>query len=717
LATNLGAKALAALGALAFVVFLGLFVRYAWENDWVGPKGRVLLGALAGAGLVGAGVRLVRARYRPLGQGLAGAGFASLYVSAYGAHGFYQLMPRGAAFLLMVAVTASAVLLAARLDARLLASLAWVGGYLTPVLLTTGQDQAVSLFLYLALLTLGALALDHVRPWPETAPLAMAGNWLLYLGWYAQHFRPERLGVAAAGVALFTGLPALGMARKARPGALAAAVALGALAASLLVSGGRGEVVLGLSLALAGTALLASPPAPVLRLAAAAALAVPFLAWSASGHGPGDFGVRAAWALSAALLFFWRSPRDDAKTDPWLAAALVAGGIVAVALAGEADRPRALGALFVAQAGLAILARPRWRFSLAAAVALTGLAVAGWWEAFYRPGRGLEACALALPFYAVVLSALAAPSLLAGSPLGRAGLPAHLLNAGLAWTVLYHVFHDARPRLLGLMALALSAAYLLLGLALARTRETDALHVRAALGLAATFLTLAIPVQLGLHGITLAWAAEGLLLAWLGARFDSVLTRAGGHLVVALALGRLLFWHTPLHRGAFTPVLNPSFGTWVAVIAVAFVAASLGRGARRTWDRWARPLLTAAALGLLFLAFSVETHDAFLQAGRRAGTGPALMAARRAAGVALSVLWTLFATGLLAAGIALRVRGLLYGAYGLFALTALKVVLVDLSTLPTPYRMLSFLGLAVLALAAAFLILRFRERLLSGAGP
>jgi len=36
------------------------------------------------------------------------------------------------------------------------------------------------------------------------------------------------------------------------------------------------------------------------------------------------------------------------------------------------------------------------------------------------------------------------------------------------------------------------------------------------LGLAAVFLTLAIPVQLGLHGITLAWAAEGLLLLWLG---------------------------------------------------------------------------------------------------------------------------------------------------------------------------------------------------------
>jgi len=39
-----------AAGGLAVVVFLGLFVRYAWENDWVGPSGRVLSAAEAPRG-------------------------------------------------------------------------------------------------------------------------------------------------------------------------------------------------------------------------------------------------------------------------------------------------------------------------------------------------------------------------------------------------------------------------------------------------------------------------------------------------------------------------------------------------------------------------------------------------------------------------------------------------------------------------------------------
>ena len=51
----------------------------------------------------------------------------------------------------------------------LLAALAWLGGYLTPVLLSSGQDRALALFLYLALLGAGALVLDHRKPWAAKA--------------------------------------------------------------------------------------------------------------------------------------------------------------------------------------------------------------------------------------------------------------------------------------------------------------------------------------------------------------------------------------------------------------------------------------------------------------------------------------------------------------------------------------------------------------------
>jgi len=155
------------------------------------------------------------------------------------------------------------------------------------------------------------------------------------------------------------------------------------------------------------------------------------------------------------------------------------------------------------------------------------------------------------------------------------------------------------------------------------------------------------------------------------------------------------------------------------VIVALGVAHALGRrvpeGEEAPWlDGAAGLVLAPLGLVLLFGLLTVETQSAFSHASRAAalsGDADAAVRAGRQGGLAVSVLWTVFATGLLAAGLGIRSRPLFYAAYALFAVTAGKVVLVDLATLPTLYRMLSFLALGVLLLAGAWLNLRFRERL------
>jgi uncharacterized membrane protein len=246
------------------------------------------------------------------------------------------------------------------------------------------------------------------------------------------------------------------------------------------------------------------------------------------------------------------------------------------------------------------------------------------------------------------------------------------------------------------------------------------LHSRVALGLAAGFVTLAIPVQLGLNGITLAWAAEGLLLLSLGVRFGTLLARAGGYAVLGLAVLRLFARHMPLHSGEFQPFLNPAFGTWLAVIAALALAVRLTRPIRAEAteaDQWAGPILSTVLLLLLFGVLTGETRSAFAQrevAAARAEDQAAVQQARLMGGLAVSVLWSGFATFLLAAGLGARNRPLFYAAYALFAVSAAKVALVDLAELETLYRILSFLVLGVLLMAGAFLVLRFRGRLAPG---
>jgi uncharacterized membrane protein len=244
------------------------------------------------------------------------------------------------------------------------------------------------------------------------------------------------------------------------------------------------------------------------------------------------------------------------------------------------------------------------------------------------------------------------------------------------------------------------------------------MQARLLLALAAVFVTLAIPVQLGLHGITLGWAVEGVLLVGLGLRYSSWLFRAGGYVVLGLAVLRLLARHAPLGRTSFTPVFNPEFGTWLFVIAALAAAAWLRSRAGEPaspFERLAAPALTSLSLVLFFSLLTWETSDTFAARARLARVAldaEAARSAERAGRLALSVLWTAFATGLLAGGLALRSRPLFYAAYALFAVTAFKVVFVDLSTLHALYRMFSFLALALLLLAGAYLNLRFRARLL-----
>jgi uncharacterized membrane protein len=185
--------------------------------------------------------------------------------------------------------------------------------------------------------------------------------------------------------------------------------------------------------------------------------------------------------------------------------------------------------------------------------------------------------------------------------------------------------------------------------------------------------------------------------------------------VLGLAVLRLFARHLPLHEGAFSPVLNPSFGTWLFVIGAVWAALRVGRAVQAgEIEHVARPLLAATALLLLFGLLTGETRAAFAQRAAEAlaaGDPAAHQHALRAQGLAVSVLWTVFATGLLAGGLGLRDRPLFYTAYGLFAVTAFKVVAIDLGTFSMPYRMVSFLALGLLLTAGAYLNLRFRERL------
>ena len=178
----MGVKLFAWIGGFALFLGVVFLVKYSFENNLITPLMRVVIGAAIGGALVAAGWFTARRNYRVPGQSLCATGVLVLYAAAFGAHTFYGLISLGTAFVLISAITLGAFLLAVEMDAPVVAVLGLVGGFLTPLLLSTG-DRPVPTFSYIALLNLGIAAIALRKPWDYLFILAAIGTVLLELLW------------------------------------------------------------------------------------------------------------------------------------------------------------------------------------------------------------------------------------------------------------------------------------------------------------------------------------------------------------------------------------------------------------------------------------------------------------------------------------------------------------------------------------------------------
>jgi uncharacterized membrane protein len=117
----------------------------------------------------------------------------ALYLSLWAASQYYHLISPTITFAGMVAVTLITAALSLRQNAELLAGFALVGGFLTPVLISTGQNHEIALFTYLALLNLGALWISTVRRWPRLLSGAYIGTALLFIAWAMSYYSQDQL--------------------------------------------------------------------------------------------------------------------------------------------------------------------------------------------------------------------------------------------------------------------------------------------------------------------------------------------------------------------------------------------------------------------------------------------------------------------------------------------------------------------------------------------
>lgn len=651
---RLGAAWLNRVGVVILVLGIGFFLKYAFDNDWIGPAGRVTVGLLAGALLLGLGERLARAAYRVPAQGLTAAGLATLYLSVYAAHVLYRLVGELPAFGFMALTTATGIGLAIRHDAQAIALLASLGGLLTPILLASGRDAPGALFTYLGLLDAGILASAYWRRWTALQVVAFAGTQLVYSGWFSAQYRPSTLTVALAGATglylLFALIAPVGLLGRPRDGE----------AAGEARRIGRGAALVALAAPLAYFAAARAILAPAHRTAlglvclAVAALHALLGAWTV--RRPDAAGVPAvlqfALAVAFLTLIFPAQFAEHTVVIAWSAEAIVLlwGGFRL------ADRRLRVGALLVlALAGL------RWLWLIG--------------ESPGSPGPFLTGNPLFLATVGLVAGAVAAAS----------------------------GYRQRDPEPVGWEAGAWPA--LMLG-AVSCTAGFVTVEIQRAPGFG--------PSTDGYRAVlaTVVWAVATVPLLLLAAQDRTRIVLGAATLLLGLlalisATVDVEHWRgiSPLLR---RPVLNVRFLEGMLLVALWQWYRRLAPGFPVATER-GRARLGALAggvvAGLLLWHLSAEVLLMPIE-----GAAPKLRQ------LGLTVLWTFYALGAMALGLRQASAKLRLAALALFGLTVAKVFMVDLAGLDAGYRILSFLLLGSVLILASFVYARSGRRGAAGQG-
>lgn len=189
----IGQKALGWLAVGLLVLTAVFFLRYAYQNNWIGPVGRVVISLLFGTAMVMGGRQYFQRGWHVLFQMLTGGGLVVVYLATYSAFGFYHLLPQQHAGIFLAVIIFEAAVLAFLYDSLVIALVSILGGLLTPLLMYSDHDSYIALFTYLAILDLGAIVLLLLRRWTALGSIALVGTQAVYWSWYAANYHPEKL--------------------------------------------------------------------------------------------------------------------------------------------------------------------------------------------------------------------------------------------------------------------------------------------------------------------------------------------------------------------------------------------------------------------------------------------------------------------------------------------------------------------------------------------
>ena len=400
---------------------------------------------------------------------------------------------------------------------------------------------------------------------------------------------------------------------------------------------------------------------------------------------------------------------------------------------------------------LAVAFFKKWRELTLLGFTATVLNFASWFGAFYEPDKLFFTVGALSVFYVIFLLTGFASNVATRTMSTRGDLFVLTVNAAWYFGWCYYLLHPQYDLMLGFLAAGLGAVYLFFAYAATVIHPEDRNYVLSLGGLSVLFLTIAIPLALKQNAITIAWAVEAGVLFLIGFAMSDFRMRFFAMVVLVLSMFRFFGYDGGLETdSAGILIFNKRFFTYVVLIAVSFImgyVAHLKRDVLVKEERGVQPFLWSAANVLLLIAVTMEilgfygariadlekeyrekqiSNTPVLQEGANPFTPPSYLPKPVSGGeyeeyyakirsltnqrnAVISVFWALYAIVLMAVGMIVGNKHVRWSALALFGITTFKVFILDLASLKTPYRIISFTVLGLILLFASYLYFRYQK--------
>jgi uncharacterized membrane protein len=157
-------NALTIIGIFTLVLGIGYFVKYAIDKNWIGETSRAGIGFIVGMAIIGIG-HFLRKNYLVFSSIITGGGIAVLYFTTTIAFREYHIFSQNAGFLITCLITIVSIALSYYYKSEILIIFSLFGGFLAPLMISTGQSNYLFLFTYLSVLNMGMLVIAYLKQW------------------------------------------------------------------------------------------------------------------------------------------------------------------------------------------------------------------------------------------------------------------------------------------------------------------------------------------------------------------------------------------------------------------------------------------------------------------------------------------------------------------------------------------------------------------------